>query len=115
MSKMKLERKRIAIEIVLKCCIEFIKLLASESNDICTKENKKMISPEHVLSALTELGFEDYVNSVQEAYDNHKQLKQENPRKKKKLSDSGLSQEELVKNQQALFELSRLKMKLNNS
>lgn len=32
--------------------IEFVQLLSSESNDICSKEGKKLISPEHIIKAL---------------------------------------------------------------
>ena len=36
-------------ELILNCCTEFIHLVSSEANDICNKEHKKTISPEHVL------------------------------------------------------------------
>jgi len=31
---------------------EFIHLVSSESNDVCEKESRKTISPDHVLTAL---------------------------------------------------------------
>lgn len=31
---------------------EFIHLLSSEANEICEKESKKTIAPEHIISAL---------------------------------------------------------------
>lgn len=52
--------------------IEFIHLLASEANEICERENKKTIAGEHVVSALQALGFEDYVEEVDEVYKEHK-------------------------------------------
>ena len=39
-----------ARELVLNCCTEFIHLVSSEANDICNKQMKKTISPEHVLA-----------------------------------------------------------------
>ena len=39
-------------------CSEFIQLLSSEANEVATKEKKNTIQPEHVISALKELGFE---------------------------------------------------------
>ena len=36
-------------ELILNCCTEFIHLISSEANDICNKQAKKTISPEHVL------------------------------------------------------------------
>jgi hypothetical protein len=32
--------------------VEFIHLLSSEANEICEKESKKTIAPEHIISAL---------------------------------------------------------------
>lgn len=51
---------------------EFIHLIASEANEICEKETKKTIAGEHVISALQALGFEDYVEEVDEVYKEHK-------------------------------------------
>ena len=39
-----------ARELILSCCTEFIHLLSSEANDLCNKQQKKTISPEHVLA-----------------------------------------------------------------
>lgn len=38
-----------ARELILNCCTEFIHLVSSEANDICNKQNKKTITPEHTL------------------------------------------------------------------
>ena len=38
-----------ARELILQCSTDFIHLLSSEANDICDKQQKKTISPEHVL------------------------------------------------------------------
>lgn len=35
---------------------EFINLVSSESNDVCSKEEKRTIAPEHVLKALEVYG-----------------------------------------------------------
>lgn len=52
--------------------VEFIHLIASEANDICEKENKKTIAGEHIISALQTLGFEEYVEDVDEVFKEHK-------------------------------------------
>ena len=39
-----------ARELILNCCTEFIHLVSTEANDICNKQLKKTISPEHVLA-----------------------------------------------------------------
>ena len=36
----------------LKRIAEFINLISSESNEICGKQDKRIIAPEHVLKAL---------------------------------------------------------------
>ena len=41
-------------ELILNCCTEFIHLLSSEANDICNKQQKKTISPEHILAGMLE-------------------------------------------------------------
>jgi dissimilatory sulfite reductase (desulfoviridin) alpha/beta subunit len=39
---------------------------------ICEKETKKTIAGEHVIASLQALGFEDYVEEVDEVYKEHK-------------------------------------------
>jgi ATP/ADP translocase len=34
------------------CLAEFINLVSSESNEVCSREEKRTIAPEHVLKAL---------------------------------------------------------------
>lgn len=51
---------------------EFIHLIASEANEICEKETKKTIAGEHVVAALQALGFEEYVEEVDDVFKEHK-------------------------------------------
>jgi len=44
---------RDAQDLLVECCVEFINLLSSESNEVCSREEKKTIAPEHVLKALS--------------------------------------------------------------
>lgn len=60
---------------------EFIHLIASEANEICEKETKKTIAGEHVVAALQALGFEEYVEEVDDVFKEHK--KQQKVKKKK--------------------------------
>ena len=53
--------------------VEFIHLIASESNDIADRETKKTIAGEHIVSALKELGFDEYVDDVEDVYKEHRQ------------------------------------------
>lgn len=52
--------------------VEFVSLISSEANDISEKENKKTIGAEHVIAALKELGFDNYIGPVQDAAEEHK-------------------------------------------
>ncbi|XP_038996200.1 protein Dr1 homolog isoform X2 [Hibiscus syriacus] len=39
-------------DLLIECCVEFINLISSESNEVCNREEKQTIAPEHVLKAL---------------------------------------------------------------
>ncbi|KAK4056694.1 negative cofactor 2 transcription regulator complex subunit ncb2 [Microbotryomycetes sp. JL221] len=75
-------------DLMAECCKEFVLAISSEANEICDKESKKTMAPEHIISA----------------------LKGERQMKKKKQNGSGMSQEELLKAQEELFAASRAKM-----
>ncbi|KAJ2518856.1 negative cofactor 2 transcription regulator complex subunit ncb2 [Coemansia sp. RSA 1939] len=97
-------------DLLLDCCNEFIHLIASESNEICEKDAKKTIAAEHVLTALRELGFEKYITEVEEAYDEHrKQQTKDRGRKSSKLSQLGMTEEELLRSQELLFAQARMR------
>ncbi|KAJ2456435.1 negative cofactor 2 transcription regulator complex subunit ncb2 [Coemansia sp. RSA 2424] len=103
-------------DLLLDCCNEFIHLVASESNDVCEKEAKKTIAAEHVLTALQDLGFGKYVTEVQEAYDEHrKQQTKDRGRKSTKLSQLGMSEEELLRSQELLFAEARMRFQSQTS
>nr|GMC69425.1 protein MIZU-KUSSEI 1 [Ipomoea batatas] len=59
-------------DLLIECCVEFINLISSESNEVCNKEDKRTIAPEHVLKALEVLGFGEYIEEVYAAYEQHK-------------------------------------------
>ncbi|CAG8662064.1 10380_t:CDS:2 [Funneliformis caledonium] len=92
-------------DLLIDCCVEFIHLIASEANEICEKEAKKTIAAEHVITALQTLGFENYLSEVQEVFKEHKKLQ----KKSSRLENSGMTEEELLRQQELLFEQSRLK------
>lgn len=71
-----------SLDLLIDCCtggiqkyngsrslvLEFVNLLSSESNDVSTREKKNTIYPGHVLTALEELGFGEFVPEVREAW-----------------------------------------------
>lgn len=52
---------------------EFIHLIASEASDISENQQKKVISPEHVVEALNTLGFQEYVADVEAVHKEYKE------------------------------------------
>ncbi|KAI9875282.1 MAG: hypothetical protein M1830_008660 [Pleopsidium flavum] len=92
-----------ARDLLIECCVEFITLISSEANDIAEKEAKKTIACDHVEKALRELGFDEYVQEVLDVASEHKEQLKTREKKQSKLEQSGLSEEELLKQQQELF------------
>lgn len=94
----------------MSCCTEFVQLLSSEANDICERDRKKTITPEHVLRALTALGMERFSHDVQEEYDRAKtdeKLKAKGNRRAAKERKPVVDTEELLRQQEALFAQAR--------
>lgn len=95
---------------LIECCVMFIMILSTESNDIAERESKKTIASEHVIKALQQLGFPDYVEPVQKVISDHKDSLKQRDRKVGKLEQSGRSEEELLREQEELFRSSRQRM-----
>uniref|UniRef100_A0A8C5WSW9 Protein Dr1 n=1 Tax=Laticauda laticaudata TaxID=8630 RepID=A0A8C5WSW9_LATLA len=98
-----------ARELVVNCCTEFIHLISSEANEICNKSEKKTISPEHVIQALESLGFGSYISEVKEVLQECKTVALKRRKANSRLENSGIPEEELLRQQQELF------AKLDNS
>ncbi|KAL2161222.1 hypothetical protein VTH06DRAFT_8442 [Thermothelomyces fergusii] len=92
-----------ARDVLIECCVEFITLISSEANEISEKEAKKTIACDHIIKALDQLGFPDYVPAVLEAAAEHKEVQKGREKKANKLEQSGLSLEELERLQQEQF------------
>lgn len=97
---------------LIECCVEFIMIISTESNDIAEKESKKTIASEHVIKALDELGFSQYIDPIKAVLSEHKETQKVRERKVGKLEQSGRSEEELLLEQERLFAQSR--SRLNN-
>ncbi|TGZ82885.1 putative CBF/NF-Y family transcription factor [Ascodesmis nigricans] len=98
-----------ARDLLIDCCVEFITLISSEANDIAEREAKKTIASEHVVKALKDLGFEEYIEQILEVAQEHKEHLKSREKKQTKLEQSGLSQEELLRQQEELFGSARAK------
>ncbi|SAL97510.1 hypothetical protein [Absidia glauca] len=95
-------------DLLIDCCV------ASESNEICEKETKKTIAGEHVLASLQALGFDDYVEEVDDVFKEHKKQQKDRDKKSTRLENTGISQEELLRQQELLFAQSRQKFEAQN-
>ncbi|CAG8548451.1 3937_t:CDS:2 [Racocetra fulgida] len=68
------------------------------------KDAKKTIAAEHVIDAL-----KNYLTEVQEVLKEHKKLQKDRDKKSSRLENSGMTEEELLRQQELLFAQSRLK------
>ncbi|KAL8729601.1 MAG: hypothetical protein Q9181_004945 [Wetmoreana brouardii] len=92
-----------ARDLLIDCCVEFITLISSEANEIAEKEAKKTIATEHIDKALKELGFPEYVQEVLASAGEHKEALKVREKRGNKMDQSGLSEAELLRQQEALF------------
>ncbi|KAK1299517.1 hypothetical protein QJS10_CPB14g00162 [Acorus calamus] len=97
-------------DLLVECCVEFINLISSESNEVCCREDKRTIAPEHVLKALEVLGFGEYIEEVYAAYEQHKVETLDCPRGGGKWSGAEMTEEEALAEQQRMFAEARARM-----
>lgn len=97
-------------ELILNCCTEFIHLISSEANEICNQKNKKTISADHILDALDKLGFNDFKRDAVNVLNDCKQAAAKRRRQSTRLENLGISEEELLRQQQELFAQARQAM-----
>ncbi|XP_068638141.1 protein Dr1 homolog isoform X2 [Aristolochia californica] len=89
---------------------EFINLISSESNEVCCREEKRTIAPEHVLKALEVLGFGEYIEEVYAAYEQHKLETLDSPKGGKWNGGVEMTEEEALAEQQRMFAEARARM-----
>lgn len=95
-------------QILLNSCAEFVHIIATEANDACEKEQKKTLTHEHVYKALKNLGFEEYISKCNDSYKDHIEQAKLRPSRQNKLKDSGLTQDELEREQEELFRKAKM-------
>ena len=100
---------RDARDLLIDCCVEFITLISSEANEIAERELKKTIGSEHIQTALSDLGFTEYIDQIKEVADEHKESLKTREKKMTKMEQSGLTEEELLRQQELLFGSARAK------
>ncbi|ELU18238.1 hypothetical protein CAPTEDRAFT_165016 [Capitella teleta] len=97
-----------ARELILNCCTEFIHLVSSEANEMCNNQQKKTITPDHILSALDSLGFGAYKEEARAVLQETKEVAKRKRKGSSRLENSGIPEEELLRQQQELFAKARL-------
>ncbi|XP_022736836.1 protein Dr1 homolog isoform X4 [Durio zibethinus] len=91
-------------DLLIECCVEFINLISSESNEVCNREEKRTIAPEHVL------GFGEYIEEVYAAYEQHKIETMDSLKGGKWSNGAEMTEEEAVAEQQRMFAEARARM-----
>ena len=110
MIREKIQNCRVSTEtrdLIMQSATEFIHLLSTEANEICEGQQKRTISPEHALMALEKLGYEDYVKEAETVLTDYSNAVAKKRRKSKRLENLGIPEEELLRQQQALFAQAR--------
>ncbi|KAI9340409.1 histone-fold-containing protein [Zopfochytrium polystomum] len=97
-------------DLLTECCVEFIHLVSTEANEVCEKDARKTIAGEHIITALKNLGYEEYIEELTEVYEDHMKQSQERESRSSKLENSGLSLEELERVQRELFAQSKSRL-----
>lgn len=61
------------MDLLIDCCAEFIQLITSEANEVCAADSKATINPEHIIKALQQLEFPEYVPELTDLMEQYKQ------------------------------------------
>lgn len=107
-----------ARDLLIACCMEFLRMLSSEANEVSEKESKKTIAVEHVEAALTDLGFEDYIEGIRRDLETFKSLegrRKDRGQKMKTFGGMKASEAELAEIQARLFGEAKSNMEGGNS
>lgn len=92
-------------DILVEGCVEFVNMMAAEANNLCSKQNKKTIAPEHVIQALESLGLPQFINEVKEVQESVKAEAQWKSSRSKNLKN--LDSEQLRQQQERLFQAAK--------
>ncbi|KAK8765050.1 hypothetical protein V5799_032340 [Amblyomma americanum] len=99
-----------ARELIGACCTEFIQRLSAEANRICSRQDKKVISPGHVLGALDSMGFSAYRQDLEAVLKDCTAVAAKRRRLSMRLKNLGIPDEQLLRQQQELFAEARQRL-----
>jgi len=101
-------------ELLLQSCTEFIHVITTEAHNVCNQTQKKTITASHILAAMKNLGFDDYVAEAETVLIDCKALAAKKRRKCSRLENLGIPEEDLLRQQQELFAKARQEMEAAN-
>ncbi|KAI5170656.1 down-regulator of transcription 1 [Nematocida sp. LUAm3] len=94
--------------VLLDGCAKLIHIISAEANRACEREQKKTVTHEHVYVALRQIGLSHYIEECHNAYKEHVEQSKLRPSKQNKLKESGLTEDELEREQEELFRKAKL-------
>lgn len=103
-----------ARDALIECCVMFVMILSQVSNETAESETKKTITSDHVIDALNQLDFPEYIEPIKKVLIEHKEGQKLRERKTSKLEKTGRTEEELLLEQERLFASSRQRLLGNN-
>ena len=94
-----------ARDLIGECGVEFVHILVAEAAEVMTKTGKRMIQPEHIITALENLDVPEFKDGAEICWAAFKTNAEEVRTKKKaqRLDQQGISLEEMQRRQEALF------------
>jgi down-regulator of transcription 1 len=97
-------------ELVAACGVEFIHLISAEAAELCDRDGKKTLGPDHLMAAIKSLGFQAYLPAMEAVLQEQEVAEQEvKKRRAQRRPDLNMNQEELLRAQEELFAKSRAK------
>ncbi|CAF1071758.1 unnamed protein product [Adineta steineri] len=96
-----------AKEFFVQCCNEFIHTIALQANTVCEQQTKKLVLPDHIVTALENLGFTSYKTNCINAMETAQEEMAQKRRKLQGKSTSIYTDEELRQQQELLFQQAR--------
>ena len=61
------------MDLLIECCAEFVQSITFQANEVCAADSKATINPEHIIKALQQLEFPEYVSELTDLMEQYKQ------------------------------------------
>ncbi len=94
---------------------KFLMTVASKANEYAQEQSKKTLCHEHIFESLKIYGFSDFIPECKKSFDDYNEYSKLKPSKQNKFKESGLTMEELRKEQEKLFMEAKNDSNTNNT